>query len=139
MISVRIGQVEIDEELIQKELDEAKSIGARRVGFQTREIAMNSIKDGAGPSPVGSPPNSHVGTLRRFIGYEYDKSKSSVVVGPRLLTRRSKDAAEATEKGGQALDVKGKVVRVLARPFMSPAFQTVQQQALPAAFTDTFR
>ncbi len=131
--------IELDTDLIQTELDQAKSIGARRVGFQTREIAMNSITDGAGPSAPGSPPHSHTGTLKRFIAYEYDKSKSSVVIGPRLLTRRSKDAPEATEKGGQSQDVRGKVVRVLARPFMSPAFQTVQRQALPAAFTDTFR
>lgn len=33
------------------------------------------------PSPAGTPPHTHLGTLRNAITYAYDKSRESVVVG----------------------------------------------------------
>lgn len=134
-----MGDIEIDDELILSKFSEAKARGARRVGFQTRQAAMDSIVDGDGPSSPGQPPHSHTGTLKRFIQYVYDPASSTLVVGPKLLTKRSRDAAYATERGGQATDVKQRIVRVPARPFMSPAFANVTSSSVPGVFANTFR
>ena len=138
MIDIRIGDIEFEDEKILEAFEKAKARGARKVGFQTRQTAMDSIVDGVQSSVPGTPPHNHTGVLKRFIRYDYDNSSSSVVVGPVLLSRRSKDAAAATEKGGQALDVKGKTVRVAARPFMSPAFANVLSNSVPGVFENTF-
>lgn len=138
MILVTIGEIDLDYDLLDKKLEQVKSIGARRVGFQTREIAMNSITQGAGPSKPGQPPHGHTGVLKRFIRYEYEEG-GSLAVGPALLSRKSKDAAKATEHGGTSRNVRGKTIRVRARPFMSPAFNQVVNSSVPEVFENTFR
>ena len=138
MIRARMGEIEFDDELLEQKIEQTKRIGARRVGFQTRETAMNSITDGAGPAKPGQPPHSHTGILRRFITYDYETESSAVVIGPKLLNRRSKNVAEATEGGGIAKSVSGRQVRVAARPFMSPAFDKVNRTSVPKVFENTF-
>lgn len=139
MILLSMGDIEIDDDLIKEHIDQSKSRGARKIGFLTRQEALESIVEGVGPSAPGRPPHAHKNSpLKRFLNYSYDTSTSSVVVGPQLLTRRSRDAVVATERGGQSLDVRGRVVRVPARPFMGPAFENVNRSSVPQVFENTF-
>ena len=138
MITFRMAQIEVDDDLVLDLIEQSKGRSLRRVGFATRQTAMESIVDGAGPSQPGSPPNSHTGVLRRSIRYEYDQITSTMTAGPILLSRRSRDAVEAMESGGQSYDVRGRIVRVRARPFMSPAFADVLENSVPKVFENTF-
>lgn len=139
MIVFRMKEIEFEDDSILGLIEKSKERAGKKVGFATRQTAMESILDGAVSSKPGSPPNSHTGDLRRSIRYDYDPILSSVVAGPVLLTRRSKDAVNAMEYGGQSQDVRGRVVRILARPFMSPAFADVLTNSVPEVFRDTFR
>lgn len=125
-----------------KMAEKAKRMEARALkilGFETRAKAQASITDSTGPSRPGEPPHNKVGTLKRFILYSYDKESNSVVVGAKLLKRKSRDAAKALEHGGTSLTTKKKPIRVAARPFMEPAFQKVARQSIPAVFANTLR
>lgn len=138
MIVVRMGDIEIDDQVVLDAMDNAKQTGARRTGFRTRELAMNSITDNAGPSRPGQPPHSHLGFIKRGISYDYDESTSTMVVGPKLMSRRSGNVTNALEYGGYSKTVRGNSIRILARPFMSPAFGVIVQNDVPAVFENTF-
>lgn len=72
-------------------------------GAYVRRVARNSIKE-AGPgvhAAAGSPPKSHVGLLKKFILFAFDRSNASVVIGPALLDKRG-HAPSALESGGAA-------------------------------------
>lgn len=122
---------------VVKAAEKAARRALRKIGFQTRMDAMNSIRQGVGSSPPGHAPYDKVGTLRRFIIYQMDDQAKSVVIGPKFLRKKSKDAPSALEKGGTATNYKGRVIRVEKRPFMVPAFERVKRQQVPAVFANS--
>ena len=105
-----------------------------RFGAFVRQRSRTSIRQRKKPSPAGSPPSSHVGTLRNLILFGIDAGAAggpSVVVGP-VLFRPTGDVPRTLEEGGvvaRRLDPKRlppgpkKLCRYPARPFMAPAFQ----------------
>lgn len=131
--------VEFDVEKLEQKMRRAEARALKILGFETRLKAQNSIVNGTGPSRPGTPPKNKVGTLKRFILYSYDKETNSVTVGAKLLKRKSKDAAKALEHGGVSQTTKKKPIRVAARPFMEPAFQSVKRQSIPSVFANTLR
>jgi hypothetical protein len=122
---------------VEASIEKAKLKSLKKVGFKTREAAMNSIKDGTGYSHPGEPPISHTGVLRRFILYSMGDGNSSVVIGPKYLKKKSRDAAAALERGGIATNSRGRVIRVEQRPFMVPAFERVNRENVPAVFANS--
>lgn len=51
-------------------------------GGYARKVARNSIKKRKGISVAGSPPHSHVGTLKRFLYFAMERERRTVIVGP---------------------------------------------------------
>lgn len=86
-----------------KEIRSKVSAATRKVlskfGAFVRQTAKQSMKKKAGPAPPGQPPHSHVGLLKRWILFGYDKTKESVVVGPTKLPKKG-NVPETLEKGG---------------------------------------
>lgn len=139
MIQFKLTDLIVDSKLIEEKIAKAEIRGLKRVGFLTRQSAQASIKDGAGSSAPGSPPNSHIGTLRRFILYSLTDTKKSVVIGPKFLKKKSRDAAKATEYGGRAVNSRSVPIRVNPRPFMHPALSKVSRENVPGVFGNSFR
>ena len=77
-----MAKIEFDDDLVLDLIEQSKGRSLRKVGFATRQTAMESIVDGVGPSQPGSPPNSHTGVLRRSIRYDYDQITSTMTAGP---------------------------------------------------------
>lgn len=111
----------------QKVLDPAERAARQvlsRFGAFVRRRSQSSIRTRKTVSSPGSPPSSHVGTLRRSILFAYDPSRGSVVIGP-VPFRGSGSGAKALEEGGKQAVArlrKGRPLTYRARPFMRPAF-----------------
>lgn len=111
----------------------------RRVGFATREAAQASIIPGNASSRPGQPPHDKIGTLKRWILYEFDRETNSMVAGAKLLKRKSRDAATALEHGGRSVTTKARQITIERRPFMQPAFGKAIRHTVPTAFQDCIR
>lgn len=127
-----------------------------KFGAFVRQRARTSIRKRKGTSEPGRPPFSHLGLLRNFIFFAYDRERSSVVIGPALINRPS-GAPENLEYGG-TFDGKGRVVylpvspgarktapvklegkiRIRPRPYMKPALDA-ELPGLPAMWRDSVR
>lgn len=101
-----------------------------KFGAFVRTAARSLIRTRKKPSMPGSPPHGHVGLLRRFIFFSFDRSTRSVVIGPaRLNGRAYADAPIALEYGGRFRRFTNSVLRLPfiatypARPFMNPAYR----------------
>lgn len=139
MIQFKLTDLFVDSALIEEKIRKTELRGLKRVGFLTRQMAQESIKDGSGPSAPGTPPHSHTGTLRRFILYSLTENKQSVVIGPKFLKKKSQGAAKATEYGGKAINSRSVPIRVNPRPFMHPALEKVSRDNVPGVFGNSFR
>lgn len=84
-------------------------------------------------SKPGEPPRSITGLLRRNIFFAYDPARESVVIGPAMLNRGTQ-APETLEYGGST-EVRGRNVKIEARPFMGPALER-EAPKLPGFFAD---
>lgn len=124
----------------------AMDAAARRVlsrfGAFVRQRAKTSIRKRKGVSPVGGPPYSHVGLLRKFILFAYDSGSKSVVIGPTLLTPTS-DAPSLLEYGGRRRVLapgtgRPASQRYRARPYMRPAFEQ-EKSRLPDLWKNSIR
>lgn len=129
--------LDLDLSAVEDAIEATWAKSAKMLGFAVRADAQASIRDGRGTSAPGTAPRSHDGTLRRWILYAYEKSSRSVVVGPKLLKRKSRDAAEALEHGGLSETTRGEVQRVRERPFMRPAMGRTIATDLARILTDS--
>lgn len=93
--------------------------------WDTATDSRKTIRTGARSSNPGEPPTNQTGLLKAFIFFGYDEPGQGVVIGPALLRgRRGEDNSvklQALEYGGDTI-IRGKSVRIAARPFMQPAF-----------------
>lgn len=108
-----------------------------RAGAYARTVMRNSMRRRKGVSPPGTPPNAHVGTLKRLISFAVDTTEQSVVAGPEIFsgkgtTRTNKTIPDLMDSGGAALidTVSGKDRQVkkqpavfVPRPFVDPALE----------------
>jgi hypothetical protein len=105
-----------DRKAVLSRLDKGVKQALSKFGAFVRRRAQTSIRKRKGVSAPGSPPSSHVGTLKKLIFFSYDPGRKSVVIGP-VLKSGSSDAPKLLEHGGA-----GRRGKYIARPFMRPAF-----------------
>jgi len=144
MIDLRIKSLFFDREKVVRAVDKAKRAVLSRAGAFIRTAARTSIRKRKGSAPPGSPPHSHVGLLRNFIFFGYDRQSDSVVVGPAKLNRAT-EAPRVLEHGGTTTvtrfsrgRIRKRRVRVNARPFMGPALEK-ERQKLPKLWANSVR
>ena len=129
MIDWRIKELFFDAPRVLSAVDSATRAVLSKFGAFVRTAAKHSIRKRKAVSQPGSPPSSHVGTLRRLIFFGYDPERKSVVIGPTPFagTTGTAEAPPLLEYGGRARrkDRKGRTVTVTyqPRPYMSPAFE----------------
>ena len=112
-------------------MDKATRKALSKFGAFVRRRAQTSIRKRRAVSEPGSPPSSHVGTLRKAIFFSYDPGRKSVVIGPTLLNgrpARGVSVPSLLEHGGEVpgsigADGKARLLRYRPRPFMRPAFE----------------
>lgn len=130
-----------DRERVIKAADAGTRQVLSKFGAYVRQRARHSIRKRKGVSPIGGPPHSHVGLLRKFILFAWDSGSKSVVIGPTLL-RPTSDAPSLLEYGGtrRTRDRTGRPVsqRYRARPYMGPAFEA-EKSRLPDLWKNSIR
>lgn len=89
-------------------------------------------------SKPGEAPRSRRGDLKRLIVFGYDFAKKSVVVGPKPIGGRRAETPGRLEAGGTFRSRSGKLVRVLKRPYMKPAFDR-ELRKMPGLWTDSIQ
>ena len=112
-----------------------------RFGSFVRQRARTSIRPRKGTSAPGNPPHSHVGLLRRFIYFGYDRKKRSVEIGPTTLAASNGEAPALLEHGGTARirdtrTGRRRTARFRGRPYMGPALEA-EQPKLPPMWRDS--
>ena len=141
MIRLNVKALFFDSVAVLTHVDAATRKVLSKFGAFVRTTARHSIRKRKSVSAPGSPPSSHVGTLKRLIFFGYDLSARSVVIGPAPF-RSTVEAPPLLEYGGTASrkDRKGRSVlaRYAARPFMGPAFEK-EKSKLPAMWANSVR
>lgn len=138
---LKIKTLFFDRPAVQSAVDRSTRKVLSRFGAYVRTSGKSSIRKRKAVSEPGSPPSSHVGTLRRLIFFGYDPASRSVVVGPVPFGGEA-EAPPLLEYGGRARrkDRRGRL-RAAAyrqRPFMGPAFAK-EQPKLPAMWADSVK
>ena len=99
MIDFKFRVAFFDTKEVRSKVSEATRKVLSKFGAFVRQTAKQSMKKKNGPAPPGQPPHSHVGLLKRWILFGYDKTRESVVVGPSKLPKKG-NVPETLEKGG---------------------------------------
>lgn len=143
MLDLRIKQMFFDRPKVKRAVDAARRRVLSKAGAFIRQTARTSIRKRKGTSKPGQPPHSHVGLLRRFILFGYDKQSGSVVIGP--VAFRTSAAPRVLERGGTTTvtrRTRGKRterrVRIAARPYMQPALE-MERPKLPELWRNSVR
>ncbi len=131
---------------VKRGSDDASYRVLGRFGAWVRKSARWSIRRRKGYSDPGDPPRGHVGCLKDFIYFWFDRFRRSVMVGPVKMHGRSPygetTVPEILEHGGTVTrtDRKGRTTQYTyeARPYMGPAFEKGQQQ-LPKMWRDSIK
>lgn len=141
---MRIKSLFFDRKAVLDAVDKAKRAVLSKAGAFIRTIARTSIRKRKGSAPAGEPPHSHVGLLRNFILFGYDRASDSVVVGPAKLNKPT-EAPRVLEHGGVTTVTKfsrGKRRKrrasIAARPFMGPALEK-ERPKLPLLWRGSVR
>jgi hypothetical protein len=120
---------------VEKAADRKTRAVLAKFGAFVRRAAKSSIRKRKAISAPGSPPSSHVGTLRDAILFSYDPGNRSVVIGP-VAMGKGGFGAKALEEGGD-VSIRGlrggRSLHIQARPFMKPAFMQ-ELPKVPAEF-----
>ena len=128
MIGFKIDQAKtmfFDRKKVERSADRATLRVLSRFGAYVRKTARESIRKRRRVSSDGEPPSSHVGLLKQFIFFVYDRTKRSVIIGPARLGGKVGNAPEALEYGGQSQAIrrgKRQSMFITSRPYMNPAF-----------------
>jgi hypothetical protein len=140
-MNMRIKQFFFDRQAVLGAVDKATRRVLSKFGAFVRTAAKHSIRKRKAVSEPGSPPSSHVGTLRRLIFFGYDPARKSVVIGPAPF-RNEVEAPPLLEYGGRASRKDRKGNRVTAtyrpRPYMGPAFEQ-EKPKLPALWAGSVK
>ncbi len=143
MIDLRIKQMFFDRTKVKRAVDAARRRVLSKAGAFIRQTARTSIRKRKGTSKPGSPPHSHVGLLRRFILFGYDKQSDSVVIGP--VGFKASAAPRVLERGGTTTVTRRRRgrrserrVRIAARPYMQPSLEK-ERPKLPELWRNSVR
>jgi len=99
-----------------------KSLG--HAGAAIRLTARRSIRRRKSASPVGTPPSTRRGQLKRAIAFAVEKQQQLVVIGPQHEVVG--ESAKAHEFGGRY-----RREQYEKRPFMGPALEKVKDRLPP--------
>lgn len=88
-----------DKDVVKRLISDQKMRTFSKFGAFQRQAQRSLIRKRKAPSAPGSPPSSHLGTLRDLIFFAYDPAADSVVVGP-AISDRPKGAPKTLEFGG---------------------------------------
>ncbi len=143
MLDLRIKQMFFDRPKVRRAVDAARRKVLSKAGAFIRQTARTSIRKRKGSSKPGNPPHSHVGLLRRFILFGYDRQSDSVVVGP--VGFKASTAPAVLERGGTTTVTRRRSgkrterrVRIAARPYMNPALEK-ERPKLPLLWRNLIR
>jgi hypothetical protein len=122
-VSVLKTVVFFDSAAVKNATDERTRRALSRFGAFVRQRARRSMRTRRGPSAVGSPPSVHKGQLKAFVFFQWDRSTSSVVVGPTPFARGTAPEANEYGKASVVRLPTGRTIRAVykPRPFMAPA------------------
>jgi hypothetical protein len=76
-----------DRSPVLRAIDAATKTVLSKAGSFVRRTAKSSIRKRKKSAPPGTPPSSHVGTLKNLISFQYDPESKSVVIGPKLYRK----------------------------------------------------
>lgn len=118
----------------------ALSRGVEPRGMNRQQISDLLASSEAGlHAPAGHPPFSHVGLLKKFLFYVFDRSSFSVVTGPARLGGKLGKAPSVLESGGYVYhSILRRPVRIKARPYMKPALDKTIPK-FPKMFADCIK
>lgn len=136
MISLRTIAVQMDSQRVMDRVGAAERRALRVVGYETMRGAQQLIRTSRGTSRPGQPPYDHTGLYRNFIRYALAPGPT-LLTGPTLVSRKSRDVVRALEHGGVSLTATGERIVVRARPVMAPTFTVVARRVLPRVFSDS--
>jgi hypothetical protein len=130
MIAMR-SKTKFDKQKILVKAKKANITNLGHAGAALRLTARRSIRTRQKPSPVGTPPHSRRGQLRRAIAYWVDKQRQVVVIGPER---------DAVGTSGSAHEFGGRYrrERYPKRPYMGPALEKLQDR-LPDFWANSVR
>lgn len=152
MLDLSVTELFLDRTAVLLAVGRARQRAMMRIGGFIRTTARRSMRKRKGPSAVGSPPNAHVGLLRKHVYFSYDRQSDSVVVGPAYLEYDAQKAVlggktipALLEYGGQFAKFQGEglepeIVTMPARPYMGPALgAAARANKLSQAWKDVVR
>jgi hypothetical protein len=130
MIAMK-AKTKFDKSKVLVKAKKANITNLGHAGAALRLAARRSIRTRQKPSPVGTPPHSRRGQLRRAIAYSVDKARGLVVIGPER---------DAVGKSGSAHEFGGRYrrERYPKRPYMGPALEKIQDR-LPDFWANSVR
>ncbi len=109
-----------------------------KFGAFVRTRARSSIRKRRKPSSPGSPPSSHVGTLKKLLFFSYDSKNKSVVVGPvPLESSRLAVVPRLLEEGGPVVFMRS--IPGLGRKATAPQAAAFQRKVKDGSITVTKR
>ncbi len=110
------GKSWFDPEYVQRKANQGCFKSLNHAAAAIRITARRSIRRNRKESPVGTPPHTRRGQLKRGLLYNVDRAKLTAVIGP---------AYTFVGKSGSAHELGGEYFgrKYPARPFMGPALQ----------------
>jgi len=116
---------------VKKRVDKSKRRVLSKAGSYVFTTARQSIKRRKSKSPVGSPPSTRKGEIKRAVLFAVEPDKDRVTIGPAFS--RIKRVGMAHEFGTRFRKQKFK-----KRPFMGPAF-TKNKDEFPKLWKNSVR
>ena len=75
-------RIEFDDEAVKNAVRKSGVKSLRSAGAYTRKAARNAVARSKKSSPVGTPPHTRRGLLKRSILFGVEKHRMAVVIGP---------------------------------------------------------
>jgi hypothetical protein len=111
-----------DNAVVKKDIDRRTQWVFARFGNYVRQAARKRIKKRKRKSRPGEGPTNQTGLLRGNIFFAYDKDGRTLVVGAQAIYS-TPFIPERLEYGAVYRNYEGKMVTLLPRPYMRPAYE----------------
>lgn len=129
----QVRQAFFDAKKVTDMVEKKKLKALAKFGAFVRRRAKSSIRKRKRTSEPGSPPSSHIGTLKNLIYFAYDAASGTTVVGPipfggkavapALLEHGGSISGGALKQNKIGSVRKPRTLNYRPRPFMVPALE----------------